>query len=222
MWSPIDHLVLSGSVQGGRHLARRLGQKDNHSRWEGDAWTHVSHPDLTWSHLISPWSHFDKTLISPNTFLSYMISHWSYLISFYLTLIKPWSHLIAPDFTCSHPVSSWSHPDNTLISTRIRILLSSPIIRIVVIFVSNIIFLILSPTIYTVIVILSPIWCMMFAQVHQTEVRTFKAAEGSQDRGMSSYDCSGKHHHHHLLWRFLETLIKLGHADARCWWWRWK
>ena len=28
-------------------------------------------------------------------------------------------------------------------------------------------------------------------QVHQTEVRTFQAAEGSQDCGMPSYDCSG-------------------------------
>ena len=31
------------------------------------------------------------------------------------------------------------------------------------------------------------------SQVHQTEVRTFQAAEGSQDCGMPSHDCSGQH-----------------------------
>ena len=45
-----DRSLLPGSVQGGRHLPRRLGQKDDQPGREGDAWTHVSQhsqPDIS-------------------------------------------------------------------------------------------------------------------------------------------------------------------------------
>ena len=40
---------------------------------------------------------------------------------------------------------------------------------------------------------------MIVSQVHQTEVRTFQAAEGSQDCGMPSHDCSGQHQVLHMI-----------------------
>ena len=104
-----DPSLLSGSVQGGRHLPRRLGQKDNHSRWEGDAWTYVSH-DFMILNLTSP--HF--TLASPDVILPDFT--WTHIISPVLTLTTPsWSQLI----------SSWHHMILILINT---IPTSSPMI----------------------------------------------------------------------------------------------
>ena len=91
--------LLAGSVQGGRHLPRRLGQKDNHSGWEGDAWTHVSHPH----------SHSDLILIKPDLYVIstdlIFISPHLYLISPDLTLFI--YHTMIRDHTQSHSIHDW-------------------------------------------------------------------------------------------------------------------